>query len=367
MTAIEWEQLEALVIAPALEGRGGLGRSAGDFAHGLRQLGASTTYLGTPPASALTRLSRRRLLRRIDSSYHRRSEWRDVRRAAAAGSDWHFAYAVAGTAPIERPAGSVVALHQPTHFPSIEFERLQRAARRTGGRTDFTAAELRQRLRELQQVDVVRVTSETVRQQFLEAGFAADRLVHAYPSIDLQRYVPGDKSGALRIAYIGGFSMRKGIDIAADLSHRFHGDDAVLTVGGVTDRWSRQQFERGRFVPQADVPAMLADCQFMILPSRSDAFANVVLEALAAGCIPIVSPEVGASELLRELDPRLVVELTDFVDDVPGLLQELPRDELARRGRRLAATFDRDRRLRATVTDVVGAALAHRSTGVDVV
>jgi glycosyltransferase involved in cell wall biosynthesis len=68
-----------------------------------------------------------------------------------------------------------------------------------------------------------------------------------------------------------------------------------------------------------DVPARLADADIFVLPSRSEAFPNAVLEAMAAG-LPIVASAVGG-----------IVELID--DDRTGLL--VPAGDAAALGDRL--------------------------------
>lgn len=66
----------------------------------------------------------------------------------------------------------------------------------------------------------------------------------------------------------------------------------------------------------ADKAALLEHAAALVLPSYSENFGNVVLEAMAAGCPPIVTPEVGAAEVVRR-------ERSGWV--VPGSAEHLSR------------------------------------------
>jgi glycosyltransferase involved in cell wall biosynthesis len=53
---------------------------------------------------------------------------------------------------------------------------------------------------------------------------------------------------------------------------------------------------------------LLARASALVLPSYSENFGNVVLEAMAAGCPVVVTPEVGAAEIVRRTGAGVVVE-----------------------------------------------------------
>ncbi len=93
--------------------------------------------------------------------------------------------------------------------------------------------------------------------------------------------------------------------------------------------------ERVRFlgpVHGADKAALLHRAAALVLPSRSENFGNVVLEAWSAGRPVAVTPEVGLAAAVRETGAGIVADgdlgaaLRDLLADPAGL------DEMGRRG-----------------------------------
>lgn len=119
------------------------------------------------------------------------------------------------------------------------------------------------------------------------------------------------------ILFMGRISWEKGVDrLIRALPHVPH---AFLAIAGNEDNaFGRQMREladslavsdRLALVGQvhgADKAALLSHAQLLVLPSYSENFGNVVLEAMAVGCPVVVSEEVGAADVVREANAGLV-------------------------------------------------------------
>jgi len=138
-----------------------------------------------------------------------------------------------------------------------------------------------------------------------------------------------------KVVVVGNLRPEKGhdvlIDAAVDVLKRYP-DARFELVGGGPLRESLQQRARDRHVGDAftfaghcdDVPARIAAADVFVLPSRSEAFPNAVIEAMATG-LPIVASRVGG-----------VLEL--ITDGVSGLL--VPADDARSLADRLCQLMD---------------------------
>lgn len=321
--AASGDRPRVVVIAPARLGEGGLGTAAGDIAVAFEAAGCHVNYVGS--------LERQDWARRL-------AGWRPFRRYAALSraldrraimrrvpDDFDLAYAVPGFLP---RTGAPAVLHQATHHPMV-VRTVTREARRAagGGRGFLSAREARRNARELSRAYVVRTDSPLVTEQLLAHGLAASRILTAPPGVDVERYGVSGMRVPGRVVFVGAFSLWKGAHRVAELVRELP-PYSVAVVGGPVCSWSRRLLDSLPVLRQTDVCTALREAEVMVLPSITDGFGYVVLEALAAGVVPVVTPAVGAGSLVRELSPDLVADPEDFVPVVHTLLS---RPEVLRR------------------------------------
>jgi glycosyltransferase involved in cell wall biosynthesis len=146
------------------------------------------------------------------------------------------------------------------------------------------------------------------------------RKVSVVPNgVDISAYTPRPARPALRkVITVANLRSEKGhdvlIDAAVDVLHRFP-DATFECVGAGPELATLRARAADHGIGQAftfaghceDVPAKLADADIFVLPSRSEAFPNAVLEALAAGLPVIASGTGGILELVDEGRTGLLV------------------------------------------------------------
>jgi UDP-glucose:(heptosyl)LPS alpha-1,3-glucosyltransferase len=160
-----------------------------------------------------------------------------------------------------------------------------------------------------------------------------DAIAVVYNGVDLVRFAParratagaafraalGVPAGARLCAGIGSGFVRKGFDLLLDLWRDDAPPDTWLVLVGDDERLARWRRAAAASRaparvtgPRADVEAVLAAADVVCVPSRQEAFGNVVLEACAAGVPVVTSRRAGAAELLAgELATLVVDDPTD--------------------------------------------------------
>jgi UDP-glucose:(heptosyl)LPS alpha-1,3-glucosyltransferase len=212
-----------------------------------------------------------------------------------------------------------------------------------------------------------RVRDEVVADYHVPPG----RIAVVYNGVDLERFDPARRPalcGPTRAALglppdarvcvaIGTGFARKGFDLLLALWREAPPPGAALVLVGGDERlarWRRAAAEpplAGRVVvtgPRADVEALLAAADVLCLPSRQEAFGNVVLEACAAGVPVVTSRRAGASELLAGPLAALVIDEPEDRAALRGALDTALGPEgpaLGRAARALAETLPWERHL----------------------
>ena len=216
--------------------------------------------------------------------------------------------------------------------------------------------------RMLEGAAAIHVTSAREAAEAAAFGFALPRVYEVPNGVDLNP--PPTAAAVLSIPvaaviqgppfllYLGRISWKKGLDrlIAAlplvpgirlvvagnDDEGHLHTVKTQAAAKAVTERLVFLGPVHG-----ADKAALLGHARALVLPSYSENFGNVVLEAMAAGCPVVVTPEVGVADLVRDSGAGLVLDGTPQTlgTGLSRLIADSPRRQtMGERGR--TAAFD---------------------------
>jgi UDP-glucose:(heptosyl)LPS alpha-1,3-glucosyltransferase len=171
----------------------------------------------------------------------------------------------------------------------------------------------------------------------------AERLVTLYNGVDTERFQPANRarwrdtkrtelelSGPIAL-FVGGGYHRKGLDRAIRGLANSHVTANLVVVGGgnkdAAVSLARQlgiEKQVHLLGHRSDPEAWHAAADLLVLPTRYDPFANVVLEGMASGLPVATTAAAGAAELIEHGKNGFVFEddfsrAFDLLDDLPAL------------------------------------------------
>jgi glycosyltransferase involved in cell wall biosynthesis len=214
--------------------------------------------------------------------------------------------------------------------------------------------------RNLEAAAAVHVTSRLEADRLREFGFDLPALWLVANGLDLPPAEGGTCPMALRevvtgppyLLFLGRINWKKGLDRLIEALRRL--PSIRLVVAGNDEEGYRRALEslaarhgvtqQVRFVGAVygeEKQALLRHAGALVLPSYSENFGMVVLEAMAAGRPAIVTPETGAAEIVRESGAGIVLDGDPeaLAAGIGALLREPERMQaMGQRGREAVAS-----------------------------
>lgn len=193
--------------------------------------------------------------------------------------------------------------------------------------------------------------SESVAAVFGADGDRPANVVTVYPGIELDRFTDvgtpakpfPETTGDVVVTVVGSLKPVKGHEDLFEALARVNRQDVLCLVVGSGPRRAALEAravdlniaDRVEFLGQrSDVPAILAETDVAVVPSRAEALGRVALEAMAAG-VPVVASDVGGlGEVVVDGETGILVPPGD-PPALAGALRELVDD--AQRRRRLGS------------------------------
>jgi glycosyltransferase involved in cell wall biosynthesis len=180
-----------------------------------------------------------------------------------------------------------------------------------------------------QAADIVVVQTEHMKRTLKET-FGREGVV-VPNAVDAEMFGGADGRAARRslgipeeeavVAYVGSLEALKGVDVLVEAMTRFDEAPLLTIVGDGSERENLERQvsaaglgDRVRFHGWVDleaVPTHLAAADVLVLPTMSEGFPNVVLEAMAAG-LPVVATNVlGIPEIVTDGENGILVPPRD--------------------------------------------------------
>ncbi len=180
------------------------------------------------------------------------------------------------------------------------------------GRQPATAAQV---LASGRAADGLLAVSGAMRDDMAALGMPADRIRVHHTGVDLDRFVPVDRTAAKArlgvegplVISVGALIARKGHGTVLEAVRRLPGVTLLIAGEGPERRTLEETIARERLgervrlmgsVPHADLPALIAAADVMALASSSEGLANAWIEALACGTPIVITDAGGAGEVV---------------------------------------------------------------------
>jgi glycosyltransferase involved in cell wall biosynthesis len=187
---------------------------------------------------------------------------------------------------------------------------------------------------EYAQADCVTVPSGFVLRSFLSQGVPFEKMRLLPYGVNLSRFQPvaAPAEGRFDVLFVGGMSLRKGVQYLVQAYKKLNHPAKSLTFVGATSHdliallaarglWPSDARVLGH-MPQIELKGLMSRSHVMVLPSIEEGLAMVQAQAMACACPVIASRSTGAEDLFSDGSEGFIVPTRD-VDTMAERLQQL--------------------------------------------
>ena len=208
----------------------------------------------------------------------------------------------------------------------------------------------------LKKADVVFAVSNALKHEILATGVedieSKTRLY--WNSVDIKKFSSDNKNllenhSKQIVLFVGNIIKRKNVNLIIEAKKQSNEDYELVIVGDGPLKKDLEEKVRNENIPdvtflgsRSDVENIIPGCEVLVLPSFSESFGLVLIEALACGK-PVIGSNVGGiSEIITDdvgllIDPNDSATLSDAIDRIIG--DEEFRNKLASNARNRAIEF----------------------------
>jgi len=211
------------------------------------------------------------------------------------------------TIRVAKRLGIPVALERCNAHTRFAYEVVQNECNRIGvplppgHEHAFNATILAHEEKEYAEADALLCPSDFTARTFVDQGFAAERLVRFIYGVDEKKFYPShrprDSKGGLTMIFVGVCAVRKGLHFALEawLKSPISKNGRFLIAGDFIPAY-KEKLAPMLSHPSVevlghrnDIPELMRECDLFVLPTIEEGFGLVCTEAMASGCVPLVS------------------------------------------------------------------------------
>lgn len=190
---------------------------------------------------------------------------------------------------------------------------------------------------QLKRCDAVTVKGERDIDFLVKSGVDQKRLFLFNGAIDTKKFAYNNSERHIDILFVGSFIELKGTDriirITAKLKPEYPELKVVMIGDGKLLNMAKENSERLKLNNtisflgyQPDTLPFFQDSKILLMPSRSDSLPTSMLEAMATGCVPVISDVGNVTEAAVDgVNSRVIKDFMDietFADAIRTLLND---------------------------------------------
>ena len=181
--------------------------------------------------------------------------------------------------------------------------------------------------------------------QSVRKYFPDKEIVSILNGVDLNLFAPAKKNDRYLkkkykvnflkpiVVFVGTFQPRKRPDLFIKIAKNYQKANFVMVgrqipphdfLGSVNDLNNLQWIEK---MPREDIAVLFASSNIFVFPSLNEPSAAVILEAMASGCVPIISKSGGNPEFLKDGESGFLIDVNpqekeNFIKKIDLLIED---------------------------------------------